>query len=542
MDLTYRGTGQDRPGQAQEDGAPPVVAEPRPRPPTSSSWSSSWSKARAGIVAFLVVAVALRFFSLSHLWLDEALSVNIARLPLRELPEALRHDGAPPLYYVLLHAWIRLFGDSILSVRALSGLFGVAAVPLTWLAGRRLAGPRVAWAATVLMAASPFAVRYSTEARMYSLMMVLVLVGYLAVADLLEGGGARPAVVLAGVTAAALLSHYWAFYLLAVAAAALAFVARRGDQPARDGARRALIALGAGCALFLPWAPSFLYQLRHTGTPWGRPGQFRSFFDTVTHFAGGYWNAGIPLGLLYFGLVVLAVFGSPVDSRRILLELRPRPPGRGLAAVTFGTLAVAILAGWLGRSAFAVRYAAVLFPFVVLLVALGTDVFVHPRAHAGVLAVAAVLGLWGCVPNAVGDRTAAAKVASALERSARPGDVVVYCPDQLGPSVSRELDAPGLVQITFPRGTGPERVDWVDYGRVNKAARTRDFAPMVLDRAGPDHDVWVVWAPGYRTFGTKCQNLVERLEDARPDNRRVVKVSTKYFERPGLVRFRPGPA
>jgi hypothetical protein len=61
---------------------------------------------------------------------------------------------------------------------------------------------------------------------------------------------------------------------------------------------------------------------------------------------------------------------------------------------------------------------------------------------------------------------------------------------------------------------------------------------MLLARAGPDHDLWLVWAPSYRTFGTKCQNLIERLEAARPDNRRVVKVSTKYVERPGLVRFR----
>jgi hypothetical protein len=105
--------------------------------------------------------------------------------------------------------------------------------------------------------------------------------------------------------------------------------------------------------------------------------------------------------------------------------------------------------------------------------------------------------------------------------------------------VSRELQASGLVQLTFPRATPPERVDWVDYEEVNKAARTTDFARMLLDRAGPTHDIWVVWAPGYRTFGTKCQNLIDRLDDVRPDIERVVKISTKNFERPGLVRLPP---
>jgi hypothetical protein len=261
--------------------------------------------------------------------------------------------------------------------------------------------------------------------------------------------------------------------------------------------------------------------------------------DTAFHFAGGYWDAGIVLGLLYLGLAVLAVFGRPVDGRHVLLDLRMRPPGRTLAALAFGTLAVAVIAGRVGGSAFAVRYAAVLFPFFILLVALGTEVFVDRRVYHGVLAVAVAFSLWGLLPNIVGERTSAAKVAAALEAEAKPGDVVAYCPDQLGPSVSRELQASGLVQLTFPRATPPERVDWVDYEEVNKAARTTDFARMLLDRAGPTHDIWVVWAPGYRTFGTKCQNLIDRLDDVRPDIERVVKISTKNFERPGLVRLPP---
>jgi hypothetical protein len=372
--------------------------------------------------------------------------------------------------------------------------------------------------------------------------MALVLVALLAVLRLLDGGGRRPAVVLALVTGLLLLTHYWSFYLLAVAGGFLFVASRRGTDAVRGGARRSLVAMAGGCLLFLPWTPTFLYQLTHTGTPWGRPGELRSFFDTVTHFAGGYWNAGIPLGLVYFGLVVLAVFGWAVDGRRVLLDLHPRSPGWWVAALTFGTLAVAIVAGKLGDSAFAVRYAAILFPLFLLLVGLGTEAFAGRRAHFALVSVCVALGLWANVPNIVGNRTNAARVASALERRASPGDIVVYCPDQLGPSVSRELDAPDLVQMTFPRAGSPERIDWVDYEKVNKAAKTTDYARMLLDRAGPSQDIWIVWAPGYRTFGTKCQNLIEVLGEARPLNERVVKISTKYFERPGLVRFRAGTA
>src|SRR5262245_33191654 len=91
------------------------------------------------LVGIVALAVVLRFVQRSPLWLDEALSVNIARLPPGELLDALRHDGHPPLYYLILHYWMKVVGEGDFAVRALSGLLAVAALPLAWVAGRRLA-------------------------------------------------------------------------------------------------------------------------------------------------------------------------------------------------------------------------------------------------------------------------------------------------------------------------------------------------------------------------------------------------------------------
>ena len=66
----------------------------------------------AAIGIVVAIAVVMRFATTAHLWLDEALTVNIAGLPLRKLPTALRHDGSPPLYYAMLHEWMRVFGTS----------------------------------------------------------------------------------------------------------------------------------------------------------------------------------------------------------------------------------------------------------------------------------------------------------------------------------------------------------------------------------------------------------------------------------------------
>ena len=152
-----------------------------------------------GVLGVLALGVVLRFVCQSDMWADEVLSVNIARLPLGRITTALRHDGAPPLYYLLLHAWMRVFGTGTASVRALSGLAGTLTLIPMWFIGRRLdlrrvrlglapadAPAVVAWSALLLFALSPFAIRYSTEARMYALVMLFVALGYLAVVRALE--------------------------------------------------------------------------------------------------------------------------------------------------------------------------------------------------------------------------------------------------------------------------------------------------------------------------------------------------------------------
>jgi mannosyltransferase len=319
----------------------------------------------------------------------------------------------------------------------------------------------------------------------------------------------------------------------------LVVLARRAGSPVREGARRGLVAMALGSLVFLPWLPSFLYQAQHTGTPWGGAGRLRSMVDTVFHFSGGYWDPGLLLGLITYGLIGLALFGRAVDSRHVEMDLHTRPGGRHLVVVGFGTLAVAIVATVAGRSAFAVRYASVIYPMIILLAALGTRVLLDRRFRHGLLALAVVSGFWAVAPNAFGDRTSAARVASALQAGVEPGDVVAYCPDQLGPSVSRLLpDDLGATHLTFPRATAPQLVDWVDYAETNEAADPEPFAQMLLDRAGPTHTVWVVWAPGYRTFEDKCQGMLANLDLARRTNTRPVKLP-RNFERPALIRFPP---
>ena len=126
-----------------------LTAPTRPAPPASGPDRPAGTRIAFAVafVAVIAVAIAMRFAARSDLWLDEALTVNIAKLPLDRLRPALLHDGAPPLYYVLLHVWMSVFGSSTVAVRALSGTLGVIAVGLGALAGAGVgtdAGPGAA--------------------------------------------------------------------------------------------------------------------------------------------------------------------------------------------------------------------------------------------------------------------------------------------------------------------------------------------------------------------------------------------------------------
>ena len=510
------------------------------------------------IAASLTVAVGavFRFWARSPLWLDEALTVNISRAPLADLTGLLAKDGAPPLSYALLHVWIGVFGTGDLAVRSLGGVLSLATLPVAWRAGKRIGGTRAATAMLVLLASSPYAIHYATEARMYSLVVLEVFLGFLALANLTgptsadtskpdtsKARSGRPifAVGLAVATGALLLTHYWALFLLPFVAAGLAW--RWWRSAAGSRARRAnglaIAALVGGGIAFLPWVPTFIVQLRHTGTPWAEPASFSAIVNAVGEFAGGRSTSGRALGLIFFALAGFGLFGAAIDNHRVEIDLRTRPRSRGVAIVTGGTLALAITVNLLTGGAFAARYAAVVFPTFLLLIVLGITALAGPRPRAAILTAAVVAGFISATGNIVTDRTQQGIVASRILADLRPGDVIAYCPDQLGPATSRLLPA-SVRQVTFPHGTGPTFVDWTDYQDANRAADTAAFAAQVVAQAAPTATIWFVFGIGYRTLGSSCEAIKDQLTTLRPGAQQLVTSDDeRFYEHSFLFRYPP---
>src|SRR5690348_5695872 len=131
----------------------------------------------AMITAITALAAVLRLLYLGKksLWLDEIVSVSIARLdPAGFRNVVLSWELNEGLYYTLLRAWMHLARGEF-AVRLLSALPSIAAIPFVYLLGRRLFSQSVGMIAALLLAVNTFDVRYAQEARGYSLFAFLVV-------------------------------------------------------------------------------------------------------------------------------------------------------------------------------------------------------------------------------------------------------------------------------------------------------------------------------------------------------------------------------
>ncbi len=137
------------------------------------------SKLKFYIFVITVIGLSLRIFRLGYhdLWYDEAKSALFMSLwydggsSISFLHKIFVLTNHPPLFYSILHLFMRFFGHSEFVIRFPAMIFSTASIPLIYYLGKKLFGPIAALLATCLMAFSPFQLWYAQEARPYSMML-----------------------------------------------------------------------------------------------------------------------------------------------------------------------------------------------------------------------------------------------------------------------------------------------------------------------------------------------------------------------------------
>jgi mannosyltransferase len=144
--------------------------------------SATTDTARIILLSLVILAFALRLYHLDYqsLWRDEVDAILFARRDLSGLfPLFVQPGHNGPLYYVVLHFWIGLVGDSEFTVRFFSLICGVLSVPLIFKLGRWWVGRGGSLLAATLCATSPYLVWYSQDAKMYALLLLLSMLSTL---------------------------------------------------------------------------------------------------------------------------------------------------------------------------------------------------------------------------------------------------------------------------------------------------------------------------------------------------------------------------
>jgi len=271
------------------------------------------------LVAIASLAAILRLATLGSqsFWYDEAFTpVHVLRA---SLPATLRNvvhtENTPPLWYVLEWAVSRALGTGAVALRLLSALAGIATVPVAWAIGSELAGRRAALVTAALVATSPLLVWYSQEARAYGLFVLTASLALLCFLRALEQPSTPRLAAFALSSSLALLSHYFAVFLVlpmiswlgwsAVAAASHDDLAPRERTTNPKDLPRVLCFIGIPTLVGLALIPLILAQGGH-GTQWIGEWAFASRLEAIAqYYLTGYTGSALGHGVELLVLVVM---------------------------------------------------------------------------------------------------------------------------------------------------------------------------------------------------------------------------------------------
>jgi uncharacterized membrane protein len=191
------------------------------------------------LTALLLLGAILRFatLDLQSYRYDEAVTVGRVLHPslFDTLSAVPRSESTPPLYYALAWLWSRVFGSGEVGLRSLSALAGTASIAVVYLGARALPLPRRAGLiAAAIVAVNPVLIWFSQDARAYALAFLFTALSFLFFARARHSGSRRDLGWWAAASSLALLTHYFAAFVV-IPEIALLLLGYR--HPAEGGGR-----------------------------------------------------------------------------------------------------------------------------------------------------------------------------------------------------------------------------------------------------------------------------------------------------------------
>jgi uncharacterized membrane protein len=262
------------------------------------------------LILLLATFLRLRHLAVRDFWYDEAFTGVAIKENFSDMIRMIINDVHPPLYYFTLKVFATFFGYGVFGIRLYSTVFGVLAVFATYLFAKELFNRKSALFASFLATIAPFAIQYSMEARMYSMLVFLLLVSAYFFLKALKTDATKNYIWWGIFLGLACLTHYMGiifcatFYFAYVAwnifdeqgrSKKINAVAWKSFVP-----NRAMLAgFFAALLIFSFWLKRFYYHLIDLGDnlSWVKPASFSDIFSNVQMFF-----LGTPVGEMSSGM------------------------------------------------------------------------------------------------------------------------------------------------------------------------------------------------------------------------------------------------
>ncbi len=452
----------------------------------------------------MLVGLTLRVYHIgaASIWLDEGLSVFLAKMSLPQLAQALpATELSPPLYDVVLHYWVIPFGDSEVAVRFVSALFGVLAIPMMYLISEELFDEEAGLLGAFILAISTLNVQYSQEARMYSLMVLLALLSMYFFVKLVRKNDL--AISAAYILFTTLLLYTHVYGLIVVLAQNLCVVALSQLSPANTFRLRRWIALEAiVVALFVPWVGILVGQVSAVQRGFWVPlPTLGTVADTFVAYAGT-----VSLLVLFVGLSVLSVFTYTKVSGHFELKAPLKALGNYSWTVRVANVAsVLFLLAWLltlnvvpfvisqfFTPVYFLRYTLAASVALYALVAGGIRNINSRYVKLAVVAVIVILSAANLQQYYAQDTNGDAREAfGVLNENLKSGDIVILFPAGAQYVFDYYNRATAVDAKPFPSAQG-----YYSEGQANAKSTADNIKELLSDVDGHDR-VWFVSATGH---------------------------------------------
>jgi 4-amino-4-deoxy-L-arabinose transferase-like glycosyltransferase len=299
--------------------------------PVRSGARASWlersvdtATSQRALIALTAIGAAIRFATITSqsYWLDEAQAAHEVSLSLGHMLSAWSSsEWNPPLYLLIAWPWAHVFGNGEAGLRSLSAIFGVALIPVLYACGSELVSRRAGLVAALLVAVNPFMIWYSQEAREYMLLALLSAASLLFYARAWRTGSRRDLVWWAILSALALLTQYFAAFLVVAEAIVLIWRLRN---------RASVVAVALQGVVLAAFVPHVLPQLRVPATfITDQPLLLRLQQVPVTFALNQLYKSS----LVHWGLVGGAVTAAAVIGLLLIGADDRELKGVGLAAI-----------------------------------------------------------------------------------------------------------------------------------------------------------------------------------------------------------------